>query len=146
MTIVYVMIINEWRELRKLYKVDILLMRVGDFYETFDTDAWIMSGVCDTIIVKRDEIPMTGCPHFAVESYIEDLIEAGYTVAVIRPQRSRSMRILEKEILKKANSELEGTIVWAGEFMDKQELRDQADEVYAAWKKLDAVLNKLNLV
>ena len=65
----------------------ILFFRLGDFYEMFGEDARVASSVLQIALTTRDKgkdepVPMCGVPHFAAESYISRLIEAGYKVAV----------------------------------------------------------------
>jgi len=65
----------------------ILFFRLGDFYEMFGEDARVASSVLQIALTTRDKgkdepIPMCGVPHFAAETYITKLINAGYKVAV----------------------------------------------------------------
>ncbi|VAX30114.1 DNA mismatch repair protein MutS [hydrothermal vent metagenome] len=65
----------------------ILFFRLGDFYEMFGEDARVASSVLSIALTTRDRgkekpTPMCGVPHFAAESYITRLINAGYKVAV----------------------------------------------------------------
>lgn len=56
--------------------------RVGDFYEFFDKDAQTTSDLLNLTLVKRQDIPMTGVPEHAFESYKENLSALGYEVNV----------------------------------------------------------------
>ena len=64
----------------------ILLFRMGDFYETFLDDAVTISRVLGITLTSRnrekENIPLAGVPHHAVDGYIKKLVAAGYRVAV----------------------------------------------------------------
>lgn len=77
----------QYLALKKQYPDIILLFRLGDFYETFDDDARIVSSVCDVVLTSRpvgndDRVPLAGVPYHAVDTYIAKLINAGYRVAI----------------------------------------------------------------
>lgn len=65
----------------------VLLFRMGDFFETFDSDALITSKVLGITLTKRSngaaaDVPLAGFPHHALDTYLPKLIKAGYRVAV----------------------------------------------------------------
>jgi DNA mismatch repair protein MutS len=65
----------------------ILFFRMGDFYEMFNEDAKIASGILDIALTSRSKnkansIPMCGIPHHAANAYISRLIKAGKKVAL----------------------------------------------------------------
>ncbi len=65
----------------------ILLFRVGDFFETFESDAKIASKVLGITLTKRangaaEDVPLAGFPHHAIDTYLPKLVRAGYRVAV----------------------------------------------------------------
>src|SRR5260370_5574055 len=65
----------------------ILLYQVGDFYETFDEDAYIASRELQIVLTARsygDEkrVPLAGIPIHALENYVGKLIRRGYKVAI----------------------------------------------------------------
>jgi DNA mismatch repair protein MutS len=78
---------KQYLEIKKRHPDAILLFRLGDFYETFDEDAKLVSQVCDIVltsrpVTKKQRVPMAGVPHHAVDSYIAKLLKAGYKVAI----------------------------------------------------------------
>lgn len=78
---------RQYLEIKKQYPDTIVFFRLGDFYETFDGDASIVSRVCDVVLTSRpvakdQRIPMAGVPYHSAESYISRLVQAGYKVAV----------------------------------------------------------------
>ena len=65
----------------------ILLFRVGDFYETFGTDAVIASEILGITLTRRgngsaSEVSLAGFPHHALDTYLPKLVRAGKRVAI----------------------------------------------------------------
>ena len=78
---------SQYLAIKKQYPDIIVLFRLGDFYETFDDDARIVSSVCDVVLTSRpvgadERVPLAGVPYHAVDGYIAKLINAGYKVAI----------------------------------------------------------------
>ena len=78
---------RQYLEIKKQYPNAIIFFRLGDFYETFDEDAEIVSSVLDIVLTSRNvgkgsRVPMAGIPHHAVENYLSRLIEKGYHIAI----------------------------------------------------------------
>ncbi len=64
-----------------------LLFRVGDFYETFGSDAVEASKVLGIVLTKRgagssSEIELAGFPHHSLDTYLPKLVRAGHRVAI----------------------------------------------------------------
>jgi DNA mismatch repair protein MutS len=68
------------------YPDAILLFRVGDFYETFGSDAVITAGVLGITLTRRNngtaDNELAGFPHHALDTYLHKLVRAGYRVAI----------------------------------------------------------------
>ena len=78
---------RQYLDIKNQYPDSIIFFRLGDFYETFDEDAQIVSKVLDIVLTSRNvgkgtRIPMAGIPHHAAENYLSRLIERGYHVAI----------------------------------------------------------------
>ncbi len=78
---------RQYLQIKKQYPDTIVFFRLGDFYETFDEDAAIVSRVCDVVLTSRptskdERIPMAGVPYHSAEGYIARLVQAGYRVAI----------------------------------------------------------------
>jgi DNA mismatch repair protein MutS len=78
---------SQYLAIKKQYPDIIVLFRLGDFYETFDDDAKIVSSVCDVVLTSRpvgadERVPLAGVPYHAIDGYIAKLINAGYKVAI----------------------------------------------------------------
>ncbi len=78
---------RQYLELKRKYPDTILFFRLGDFYETFDADAELVSRELEIVLTSRpvgkgQRVPLAGVPHHTVEGYIVRLIEKGYRVAI----------------------------------------------------------------
>jgi len=78
---------RQYLDLKRKHADCILFFRLGDFYETFDSDAELVARELDVVLTSRAvgkdlRVPMAGVPHHAAESYIARLIERGYRVAI----------------------------------------------------------------
>ena len=68
----------------------VLMTRMGDFYEVLGEDALRAAPVMEIALTLRgkgseSETPMCGVPHFALESYLPKLLNAGLSVAIAEP-------------------------------------------------------------
>lgn len=72
----------QWHQCKAASKEAILFFRLGDFYEAFYEDAVLCSRELDLTLTKRQEVPMSGIPAHAAESYIDRLVAKGYRVAI----------------------------------------------------------------
>lgn len=80
-------LMQQYGSIKAQYPDAILLFRVGDFYETFGSDAITASGVLGITLTKRNnggstEMELAGFPHHALETYLPKLVRAGYRVAI----------------------------------------------------------------
>ena len=78
---------QEYVKTKEEYHDCILLYRLGDFYEMFFEDALTASKELEITLTGKDcglkeRAPMCGVPFHSVETYINRLIEKGYTVAI----------------------------------------------------------------
>ena len=64
----------------------ILLYRVGDFYETFGSDAVKASEILGIVLTSRNNggsnLELAGFPHHSLDVYLPKLVQAGYRVAI----------------------------------------------------------------
>ncbi|MEJ2485341.1 MAG: DNA mismatch repair protein MutS [Anaerolineales bacterium] len=78
---------QQYLDIKAKHKNAILFFRLGDFYETFDDDAELVSKELDIVLTSRNvakgvRVPMAGIPHHAMENYLSRLIEKGYHAAI----------------------------------------------------------------
>ncbi|MBQ9254147.1 MAG: DNA mismatch repair protein MutS [Bacteroidales bacterium] len=78
-------LMKQYNEMKSKYPDTILLYRVGDFYETFGTDAVETSKILNIVLTKRSgagQEHLAGFPYHALETYLPKFIKAGRRVAV----------------------------------------------------------------
>ena len=74
---------KQYREARQSLEDDtLLLFRLGDFYEMFETDAEQGAALLGITLTKRHDMPMAGIPSHAAESYLSKLLAQGKKVAI----------------------------------------------------------------
>ena len=78
---------RQYREIKAQYPDAILFFHIGDFFETLEGDAKIVSKELDLVLTSRSKngdqrIPLAGVPHHAGEGYIARLVAKGYKVAI----------------------------------------------------------------
>jgi DNA mismatch repair protein MutS len=77
----------QYNHIKSKYPDAILLFRVGDFYETFDTDAVTTARILGIILTKRSvgaaaTMDLAGFPYHALDTYLPKLVKAGFRVAI----------------------------------------------------------------
>ncbi len=78
---------QQYLEIKDKYKDCVLFFRLGDFYEMFFDDAIVVSKALELTLTGRDcgleeRAPMCGVPYHAADTYIKELIDRGFKVAV----------------------------------------------------------------
>ncbi|MDX1617931.1 MAG: DNA mismatch repair protein MutS, partial [Balneolaceae bacterium] len=79
-------LMRQYSEIKEQHPGTILLFRVGDFYETFDEDAELVSRELGITLTKRnngsDQTPLAGFPYHALDTYLPKLVKRGHRVAI----------------------------------------------------------------
>jgi len=96
---------KQYLQIKKQYPDAILFFRLGDFYETFDDDAKIVSDVCEVTLTSRpvskgQRVPLAGVPWHAAETYLAKLIRAGYKVAVCEQVGEVGKGLVERDVVR----------------------------------------------
>ena len=77
---------KQYLQMKSQYPDAVLLYQVGDFYETFDEDAFIASRELQIVLTSRtygdERVPLAGIPLHALENYVGKLIRSGHKVAI----------------------------------------------------------------
>ena len=99
---------KQYNAIKVKYPDALLLFRVGDFYETFGSDAIKASKILDIILTKRgagseSEIELAGFPHHSINTYLPKLVRAGERVAICDQLEDPK---LTKTIVKRGVTEL----------------------------------------
>lgn len=99
---------RQYNQIKEEHPQTILLFRVGDFYETFGSDAELVSRELGITLTKRnnggDQTPLAGFPFHALDSYLPKLVNKGFKVAICEqtedPESARKAgrKIVEREV------------------------------------------------
>ncbi|MGD0205732.1 MAG: DNA mismatch repair protein MutS, partial [Dehalococcoidia bacterium] len=78
---------SQYLEIKRRFPQAIVFFRLGDFYETFDQDAELVSRELEIVLTSRpigkgQRVPLAGIPHHALDGYLAKLIAKGYKVAI----------------------------------------------------------------
>jgi DNA mismatch repair protein MutS len=81
-------VMRQYREIKEKHPDTILFFRIGDFYETFESDAELISRELEIVLTSRSKsgdnrIPLAGVPYHAADGYIAKLVGKGYKVAIV---------------------------------------------------------------
>ena len=99
---------KQYNQIKAKYPDALLLFRVGDFYETFGSDAIKAASILDIILTKRgagssSEIELAGFPHHSLNNYLPKLVKAGCRVAICDQLEDPKMT---KKLVKRGVTEL----------------------------------------
>ena len=98
---------KQYLRIKKQHLDEVLLFRMGDFYETFDNDARLISRELEIALTSREmgkgtRVPLAGIPYHALDGYLAKLIKKGYRVAICEqtsdPAASRG--IVDREVVR----------------------------------------------
>ena len=90
----------QYMEIKEKYEDCIIFFRLGDFYEMFFDDAIEISRVLELTLTGKqagleERVPMCGIPHHAYATYVNDLVDRGYKVALVEqledPKETKGM-------------------------------------------------------
>ncbi|MBE9485177.1 MAG: DNA mismatch repair protein MutS, partial [Bacteroidetes bacterium] len=86
----------------------LLLFRIGDFYETFSSDAIKTSEILGIVLTRRANgaasyVELAGFPHHALDTYLPKLVRAGQRVAICEQLEDPK---LTKKIVKRGVTEM----------------------------------------
>ncbi len=99
-------LMDQYLKIKAKYQDVILLYRMGDFYETFNEDAKIISKVLGIALTKRAHgksanVPLSGFPYHALDAYLPKLIQAGHKVAICEqvedPKKAKT--VVKREVI-----------------------------------------------
>jgi DNA mismatch repair protein MutS len=80
-------LMKQYNSIKAKYPNALLLFRVGDFYETFSTDAIKTAKILGIVLTKRangsaSSVELAGFPYHALDTYLPKLVKAGQRVAI----------------------------------------------------------------
>ncbi len=85
---------KQYLDIKTQHSEELLLFRMGDFYETFDDDALIISRDLDIALTSREmgkgeRIPLAGIPYHTLDTYLVKLLAKGHKIAICEQIESR---------------------------------------------------------
>lgn len=79
-------LLKQYFAIKEKYKDAVLLFRVGDFYETFNQDAEIVSRILGVSLVLTEQDPNikagASLPHYHLDTALHKLVKAGHKVGI----------------------------------------------------------------
>ncbi len=101
-------LMKQYNEMKAQHPDAVLLFRVGDFYETFSSDAIKTSEILGITLTKRANgsasyVELAGFPYHALDTYLPKLVRAGQRVAICEQLEDPK---LTKKIVKRGITEL----------------------------------------
>jgi DNA mismatch repair protein MutS len=112
----------------------LLLFRMGDFYETFFDDAKEAAKILNIVLTKRggkNPVPLAGIPYHALDTYLQKLVSAGKTVAIIEQVEDPKLakgRIVKRDLVR---------IVTPGTIYEDNLLKSSLNNYIFAINKID---------
>jgi len=110
---------EQYRAAKMQYPDCILFFQIGDFYETFESDAETVARELDIVLTSRSKgkngnpIPLAGVPRHAADGYIARLVSKGYRVAISdQVEDARNAKgVVKREVVR---------VITPGTVMDEQ--------------------------
>ena len=126
----YTPMIQQYLKVKAEHQDAFLFFRLGDFYELFFEDALKASQELEITLTSREgggdeKIPMCGVPYHSAQSYIEQLIEKGYKVAICEqtedPKQAKG--VVRREVVQ---------LITPGTLMEGRGLNDKENNYIAS--------------
>ncbi len=118
-------LMKQYEELKAAHQDEILMFRLGDFYEMFRDDARAAAPVLEVALTQRQGIPMCGIPYHAADRYISKLIKKGFKVAIAEQteEPTAGKGIVRREVVR---------IISAGTVIESNLLKEKSNNFLAA--------------
>ncbi|HEX6537825.1 MAG TPA: DNA mismatch repair protein MutS, partial [Candidatus Dormibacteraeota bacterium] len=129
-------ILRQYREVKAQHPDELVLVRLGDFFELFGADAEVASPVLGVALTGRSfgssgRVPMCGVPHHALTHHLRRLLGAGFRVALWDQVGEASAgRLVERRVTR---------VLSAGTAVDAELLEPSAVLRCAAVVRRDAI-------
>lgn len=122
----------QWTACKEAAGDAILFFRLGDFYEAFYEDAYIIAKELELTLTKRQDVPMAGVPHHSSEAYIDKLVSKGFRVAIAEqtedPKKTKG--IVKREVVR---------VVTPGTVINSSLLSDKANNYFVSISQVSTV-------
>jgi len=114
---------RQYLDIKRRYPHAIVFFRMGDFYETFDDDAKLVSDELEITLTTKPmgkgvRVPLAGIPYHAVDGYLSRLIAKGYKVAICEQTSdpATSKGLVDRDVVRVVTP---GTVV-EGDLLDER--------------------------
>ncbi|MFR9067858.1 MAG: hypothetical protein ACLVJH_14270 [Faecalibacterium prausnitzii] len=121
---------QQYLEIKKQHKDEILFYRIGDFYEMFFDDAVTASRELDLTLTGKqcglaERAPMCGVPFHSYEGYVARLIAKGYKVAICEQMEdpAKAKGLVKRDIIR---------VVTPGTVIESSMLQDDRNNYIAS--------------
>lgn len=121
---------KQYKEIKSRYRDAILFFRLGDFYEMFNEDARIAAKELEIALTSRnkaqgEKVPMAGVPCHSADTYIAQLIDRGYKVAICEQLEdpAESSGLVERDVVR---------VITPGTILNSRMLNDKQNNFLAA--------------
>jgi DNA mismatch repair protein MutS len=120
---------RQYLDIKRRYPDAILFFRLGDFFETFESDAETMARELEIALTARDfgrgeRVPMAGIPCHAAEGYIARLVSRGFRIAVCEQVGDAPSRgLVDRQVVR---------VITPGTVVEEALLSPQANNYLAA--------------
>ncbi|MFC1933767.1 DNA mismatch repair protein MutS [Chloroflexota bacterium] len=98
---------QQYLRIKRRYPQAIVFFRLGDFYETFDEDAKVVSKELEIVLTSREmgkghRVPLAGIPYHALDNYLARLVNRGHKVAICEQitQPGETKGLVEREVIR----------------------------------------------
>ncbi|MFC1945008.1 DNA mismatch repair protein MutS, partial [Chloroflexota bacterium] len=98
---------RQYLKIKRSYPQAIVFFRLGDFYETFDEDARLVSRELQITLTSREmgqgqRFPMAGIPYHALDNYLARLVGRGHKVAICEQMSEPGAQkgLVEREVVR----------------------------------------------
>ena len=126
---------QQYQDIKQRHRDAILLFRIGDFYETFDEDARLLSRELDIVLTskpmgKNTRVPLSGIPHHSLERHLATLIARGHRVAICEQLTAQPVKgeggrnLIERDVVR---------VVTPGTILEPGLLQSKANNYLAAY-------------
>lgn len=122
-------LMEQYNKIKNKHQNEILLFRLGDFYEMFYEDAKVASRILGIALTSRSKgqkrIPMAGVPYHAAQTYINRLLRGGYRVAICEQTQDieDAVGIVDRAVVR---------VITPGTLIDEGLLNDKKNNFLAA--------------
>lgn len=92
---------QQYLDIKEKHAQEIVVFRLGDFYEMFMDDAVLVSKLLQLTLTKRGNIPMCGIPYHAANNYFYKLINYGHKIAIVEQveKESSNSNLMKREVV-----------------------------------------------